>query len=129
MPCRPKFLPRLLSTTVFGRMTASGPTDGYCSASEKSMKDSSITTRSRSPSWSMNRITSRRARKLPSGWVTLENTATREPPSHVAAPVEPEAVPLQQRVHLDPLAGLHRLVGPPAQGGDRDRHALLHQQV
>src|SRR5690606_3626303 len=47
----------------------------------------------------------------------------------VVVDVEREVPALLQRIHVDPFAGLQRLVGPAAEGGDGDREALPHEQV
>ncbi len=43
--------------------------------------------------------------------------------------VEGEAAGLLEREHVDPLAGLHGLVGPAAEGGDGDGEGFTDQQV
>ena len=43
--------------------------------------------------------------------------------------VQGESAGLLEREHVDPLAGLHRLVGPAAEGGDGDGEGLADQQV
>ncbi len=47
----------------------------------------------------------------------------------VLGEVQREAVRLLEREHVDPLAGLHRLVRPAAEGGDGDGQGLADQQV
>ncbi len=47
----------------------------------------------------------------------------------VLSEVEGEAAGLLEREHVDPLAGLHGLVGPAAEGGDGDGEGLADQQV
>ncbi len=47
----------------------------------------------------------------------------------VLGEVQGESAGLLEREHVDPLAGLHRLVGPAAEGRDRDGEGLAHQQV
>ncbi len=47
----------------------------------------------------------------------------------VPGEVEGEAGGLLEREHVDPLAGLHRLVGPAAEGGDGDGEGVADQQV
>lgn len=133
MPCRPKFLPRLRRTMTLGRRTASSTTLGSLSASANSKNDSSMTIRSRSWSWSMKLTTARRLRKPPSGLFGLQMTATRVPRARdeldVLGRVQSEAVGLHEREHVDPLAGLHGLVGPATEGGDGDGEGLAHEQV
>ncbi|PPS90384.1 hypothetical protein BZZ08_01087 [Streptomyces sp. MH60] len=47
----------------------------------------------------------------------------------VPGEVEGEAAGLLEREHVDPLAGLHGLVGPAAEGGDGDGEGLPDEQV